>query len=81
MSWQDIVLSIGSWIFVIALIPAIRSREKPPLSTSLLTGTILAVFAVVYFTLELWSSVIAVSATSTAWFTLAVQKIWYNKEN
>ena len=79
MSWQDIVLSAGSWIFVIALTPAIRAKEKPPLSTSLMTGTILVVFAVTYATLALWLSVVSTGLVAAAWFTLAIQKIWYNK--
>ena len=75
MTWQDYVLAAGSWIFLIALIPAIRGKEKPPVSTSIVTGTVLAVYALVYATLGLWISVVSTSFMSLAWFTLAVQKM------
>ena len=74
MVWQDIVLSVGAWIFFIALIPSIKSKDKPALMTSLPTGTVLAVFALVYATLGLWLSIFSTILTSAAWFTLAVQK-------
>lgn len=75
MPWQDYVLTAGAWIFIIALIPAIRGKEKPPASTSIITGSILAVYALVYSTLGLWISVISTAALSLSWFILAVQKI------
>ncbi|MBI2076395.1 MAG: hypothetical protein HYT72_04060 [Candidatus Aenigmarchaeota archaeon] len=74
MLWQDIVLTIGSWIFIVALIPTLRGKEKPQLSTSIVTGTVLLVYAFVYATLGLWISVISTSALALAWLVLAVQK-------
>ena len=74
MVWQDIVLSIGAWLFIIALIPSIKGKDKPPVSTSILTGSVLAVFALTYATLELWLSVLSTGVLSLAWFLLAVQK-------
>jgi len=36
--WQDIMFSLGSWIFAIALIPSIVNKEnKPDMKTSLQT--------------------------------------------
>ena len=75
MPWQDYVLTAGAWIFIIALIPAIRGKEKPPASTSIITGSILAVYALVYATMGLWISVVSTSALSISWFALAVQKM------
>lgn len=75
MTWQDIVLSVGSWIFVIALLPSIFGKDKPPLVTSLMTGTILVIYAFTYSTLHLWLSVASTGAVGLAWFTLAVQKV------
>ncbi len=75
MPWQDYVLTAGAWIFIIALIPAIRGKEKPPVSTSIITGSILVVYALVYATLGLWISVVSTSALSISWFALAVQKM------
>lgn len=75
MPWQDIVLTAGSWIFIIALIPTLRGREKPQISTSVVTGCILVVYAFVYATLELWISVVSTSALALSWFVLAAQKM------
>ena len=80
MHWQDIVLSIGQWIFVIALLPSVFGKDKPALSSSLLTGGVLALFAFVYSTLGLWSSVLATSAVSLTWLILAWQKFSKDKK-
>jgi len=74
MVWQDIVLTAGTWIFIIALIPTLRGGEKPQFSTSVITGIILVIYAIVYATLELWISVFSTSALALAWFALAAQK-------
>ncbi len=74
MVWQDFVFAIGTWIFIIALIPTIRSREKPPLSTSLPTGLVLLVYVFTFATLELWFSMISSSVLAVLWLYLAWQK-------
>jgi hypothetical protein len=74
MIWQDIVLAIGSWIFIVALVPALIGKDKPPVSSSALTGAVLAVYVMVYLTLHLWISVASTTILSIAWLTLAVQK-------
>ena len=74
MHWQDIVLSVGQYIFVIALLPSVFGKDKPALSSSLLTGTVLGVFTVVYATLGLWSSTIASTLVTATWFLLAWQQ-------
>lgn len=53
-NWQDLVLTIGSLIFVIALIPSVKGRDKPTFWTSALTGSVLVTFVIVYATLDLW---------------------------
>ena len=55
---------IGSLLLAVALIPSLRSEDKPALTTSLLTASCLAVFAVVYASLELWYSTTTTSLTS-----------------
>lgn len=74
MQWQDIVLSVGSWVFIAALIPTILGTEKPALSSSVLTGLVLAVFAGVYGSLGLWTSALSAAALSAGWWVLAWQK-------
>lgn len=72
--WQDYVFTFGALVFSIALIPALRSKEKPPIITSLPTATILFVFGVTYSTLDLWLSMAASIVNGLIWGTLAQQK-------
>ena len=76
--WQDYVLSIGSLIFTAALVPSLLSRHKPALSTSLMTGAVLAVFTMVYITLSFWFTAFSTGLNGLTWLALAVQK--YLKE-
>ena len=38
------VLSVGSWIFIVALIPSLFGKDKPPITTSMLTGGVLLIY-------------------------------------
>ncbi|MDO8623750.1 MAG: hypothetical protein Q7R54_00100 [bacterium] len=75
MAWQDIILSVGSWIFTIALIPSVLSKDKPALSSSLMTGSVLGVYAVTYVTLSLWAAAASTVLVAAMWYTLAIQKV------
>lgn len=74
MHWQDLILTIGSIIFTLALIPSVMSKDKPALSSSLLTGAVLLVFAGVYASLALWFSMVTTVITGLVWLLLAYQK-------
>jgi len=73
MHWQDYVLAIGQIIFFFALIPALRYAHKPPLSTSIINGVVLFIFATIYITLALWFAAITALMTGSMWFALAIQ--------
>lgn len=70
----DTVFFLGSLVFMISLVPAVFAREKPPLSTSIPTGMVLAIFAATYATMAFWLSAGITMLTATFWLTLAVQK-------
>jgi hypothetical protein len=74
MLWQDYVLTIGSIVFAVALIPAIVAKEKPPLSTSVPTFFFLYLFSFVYLTLHLWLSTVTTLITGSMWLILAIQQ-------
>jgi len=74
MQWQDIILGVGQIIFFLALIPSIRSKDKPALSSSIITGTVLLVYALVFATLSLWFTVLTGIITTIFWYILAYQK-------
>jgi len=74
MTWQDIIIAAGQWVFLLALLPSILGKDKPALTTSIATSVVLAVLAFTYATLSLWISTISATLVSSAWLTLAVQK-------
>lgn len=74
MIWQDVVLSVGQWIFILALLPSVLGQDKPAFITSLITGSVLGVFAITFSTLALWFSAISTASVSFVWFFLAIQK-------
>ncbi|MDP2734609.1 MAG: hypothetical protein Q8P12_00185 [bacterium] len=74
MAWQDIVISIGQWVLLIALIPSVTSKDKPALATSVLTGLVLTLFAFTFFTLSLLLSGASAALVAATWFLLAGQK-------
>ncbi len=74
MHWQDIVISVGQYIFALALLPSIFSADKPALSSSVLTAVVIIVFGATYVTLGMWSSAIASAVLALGWSVLAFQK-------
>lgn len=74
MTWQDVVLGIGQFLFTLALLPALRSRAKPPRSTCVLTGGLLVLFAITYASLALWLGALACALCASAWLALAAQR-------
>lgn len=73
MTWQDVVITLGSLAFILALLPAIIKGPRPPKSTSALTGAWLLLYAGTYATMGLlWSSV-TVGVLGALWFILFYQ--------
>ena len=71
--WQDLVFTVGGGLFFLALLPTLCGKHKPALSTSLLTGSILGVFAVTYLTMDMKLSFLATALTSMTWLMIAAQ--------
>ena len=72
--WQDWVLAIGSWLFIVSFIPSFQKKQYPAIGTSLLTGTVLVAFAIVYYSFGLTVATISTSITAICWFALAILK-------
>ena len=77
--WQDYVFALGSVVFIVALMPAVKSKEKLPLGTSIPTAVILFLFAICYATLHLWFAMATTLGTATQWSLLAIQKLRQSK--
>ena len=78
MQWQDWVFSVGQIIFLIALIPTLKGKDKPAILTSIITSLILSIFVFTYFSLKLWFTTASSIAMTAAWATLAIQKYLQN---
>ena len=72
--WQDIVLSAGSLVFAVALMPSVLSKNKPAALTSALYGSVLLIFVFTYASLSLWYAAITTLLTAILWLILAIQK-------
>lgn len=74
MNWQDLIFAIGSISFSIALIPAVRAFEKPPVKTSAVTGFWLTVFGITYIAMAFYFAAVTTLISAGLWWTLAIQK-------
>jgi cell division protein FtsW (lipid II flippase) len=74
VNWQDIVLTVANFTFVVALLPALLKDEKPPVSTSVMTAVALVAIAATNASLGLWFAAGVVGITATLWAALAVQQ-------
>ena len=77
--WQDLVFSLGSIVFTIALIPAILEKRSPPASTCVLTGAMVGVYAATDLTLELWFSAITSAISALLWIWMGIKQIDKNR--
>ena len=82
--WQDIVLTLINFGFILTAIPAILKnyQVKEVKSQSLLmylaTAILLTVMSVVFFSLNLMLSGLSTLGTAIMWFVLTFQKIIYS---
>lgn len=74
MIWQDAVIAAAQWVFIIALLPVLRGRTKPPKGFCLITSMTLFVCAATNATLDLWISAATVALLATLWLKLAAQQ-------
>jgi hypothetical protein len=72
--WQDTVIAICQFLFVVSLIPSVRSKDKPALATSLLSAVLVAIITATLFTLKLWLTTISAAMICVLWSVLAWQK-------
>ena len=73
--WQDIVITTGGFIMIIALLPTVRGSNKPDRKTSIITGLILSAFSISYLSLHLWLSSVTTMVMAVIWFILYYQVV------
>ncbi len=75
MIWQDIVIMVGNLVMSSALLPSIRSKyRKPARLTCILSMVGIICFSLAFFTLGLWLSFSAVTASGILWLILLLQR-------
>lgn len=79
MVWQDYVIAIAQIGFVVALIPTLFSKDKPPVFTSFMTVVLLAIIIFCMFTLHLYFSAATAFAIMSTWAIIGIQKIRADK--
>ena len=75
MAWQDIVLFVGGFVLAAGIVPAIRATEKPPAATTATLVVMLAIFFVVFLTLRLWLTAVAVLLQWSLWAVVLAQTL------
>lgn len=79
MVWQDIGIMIVQWAALVALLPTLWSKDKPPILTSIFTGTLLVALGFIFSTLHFWSSMISSLAVGIIWLVIGFQKYRIDK--
>lgn len=74
MSFADLVFTVGGVILAAGLLPSVFGPEKPALATSLVTGSVVAVYAVTFLHLGLLFSSLTSFVQVALWAVLAVQE-------
>jgi uncharacterized membrane protein len=83
--WQDLVLTIINFGFMVTAIPAImrnyqlKEAKSQSLSMYFTTAVLLTVMAYVFFTLDMLLSSISTAGTGIMWYLLTYQKVIYSK--
>lgn len=79
MRWQDIVIAISQIGFMIALVPSIRSKQKPILFTSISYSVLICAISLCLLTLHLWFSAATAFGGAVEWTVLAAQRLKIDK--
>lgn len=74
MQWQEIILTAGQIVFILALLPSIFGKDKPEIWTSIITGTVAFSISITYLTLSLPTAAISAFLNFVAWGILAIQE-------
>lgn len=71
----DFIFTAGSIIFIFALIPTVIGDDLPPKITSFITSTILYLFSITYWQIDLYFSAVSSLILATLWNIVFIRKI------
>ena len=72
-TWQDVVMTVGIWIFNYGILKMARQRTALPRTTMTINLTVTTMFMAVFVTLSLWYTVASIGAQLLLWAAVAVR--------
>ena len=73
--WQEYVFLIGGFVLAAALLPTVFGDFKPDSLTSLITGTVLSLYTVTFWTLKQKVSAFGIGSSAILWIILLIQSL------
>lgn len=78
--WQDYVIGVAQWFFVLALIPTLlHPTEKPPFLSSVLIALFIVILGAAYASLGFLISTIPAWLQALMWARIAQQRARINR--
>lgn len=77
--WQDTVIALCQLAFLPAMLPTLRGKDKPALSTSASNAALVSIIAICLASLKLWFACATAAMMAAIWSTLALQKMKIDK--
>ena len=72
-SWQDIVMTVGIWIFNYGILQMALNRTLLPRTTMTINLSVTTLFLAVFVSLSLWYTVASIGAQLVLWGFVAVR--------
>jgi hypothetical protein len=73
--WQDIVFAVAAWGLNLAILPTLRSPNKPPLLTSAGYGLCVTVMGIALISVPLWLSGVTNVIGGILWAIVAIKTV------
>lgn len=73
--WQDYVFTVGTVVFAIGLIPTLKFKKYPSLSTCFTTACVMCAYSIANATLGLWLTSLSVAVTCGLWLYMALAQL------
>ena len=73
--WQDIVFAVAAWGLSLAVLPTIKSPNKPPLLTSVGYGLCVTVMGIALISVPLWLSGVTNIIGGALWAMVAIKTV------
>lgn len=80
MSWEEVVVAVGTLALGLFLLPTILGPHKPSLLTSIPTFFIILAFAASFASLDLWLAAVSNAFNATCWLAVIARTVQAKKQ-